>query len=106
MPILLNSLQVLTAGRTHWKILGQDWMLTKQAAFILLMNLRGIYCEDLVRLGANTIETLKTFVQSHLISQGCRWMKRKAWSGVQECLTMNLYDIVIELLRIQSRQDT
>ena len=81
-------------------------MLTKQAAFILLMNLRGIYCEDLVKLNANTIETLKTFVQSYLISQGCRWMKRKAWSGVQEWLTMNLYDMVIELLRIQSRQDT
>jgi len=84
-------------------------MLTNQAAFILLMNLRGMYSEDLIRLGGNTIETLKTFVQSHLISQGSRWMKRKAyaaWSGVQESLTMILYDIIIELLRIQSRQDT
>ena len=92
LPILLDSLLVLTAGRTPRKKLGQDWMLTKQAAFILLMNLRGMYREDLVRLGANTIETLKTFVPSHLISQGCRWMKTKAyvvWSGVQESLTMH-----------------
>ena len=91
------------------KNLGQDWILTKQAAFILLMKLRGMYSEHLVKLGANTIETLKTFVQSHLISQGSRWMKRQAyvaWSGVQESLTMNLYDMIIELLRIQSRQDT
>jgi len=109
IPILLNSLRVLTAGRTPRKKLGQDWMLTKQAGFILLMNLRGMYSEDLVRLWANTIETLKIFVQSHLISQGSRWMKSKAyvaWSGVQESLTMNLYDMIIELLRIQSRQDT
>jgi len=105
IPILLNSLRVLTAGRTPRKKLGH----TKQAAFILLMNLRGMYSEDLVRLGGNTIETLKTFVQSHLISQGCCWMTWKvyvAWSGVQESLTMNLYDMIIELLRIQSRQDT
>jgi len=35
-------------------------------------------------------------------------MKRKAhtaWSAVQESLTTNLYDIITELLRIQSRQD-
>ena len=54
-----------------------------------------MYREDLVRLGANTLETLKAFVQSHLISHESRWMKRKAyvaWSGVQELLTMNLYD--------------
>jgi len=73
------------------------------------MNLRGMYSEDLIRLGDNTIETLKTFVQSHLISQGRRWMKRKAyaaWSGVHESLTMNLYDMIIKLLRIQSRHDT
>jgi len=45
-------------------------MLTKQVAFILLMYLRGIKREDLARVGANTMETLKTFVQSHLISHG------------------------------------
>jgi len=68
-----------------------------------------MYREDLVRLGANTLETLKVFVQSHLISHESRWMKRKAyvaWNGVQELLTMNLYDMIKELLRIQSRQDT
>jgi len=35
-------------------------------------------------------------------------MKRKAyaaWSTVQESLTTNLYNIITELLRIQSRQD-
>ena len=107
--ILLNSLRVLTAGRTPREKVGQDWKLTKQAAFILLINLKGMYREDLVRLGANTLETLKAFVQSHLISHESRWMKRKAyvaWSGVQESLTMNLYDMIKELLRIQSRQDT
>jgi len=68
-----------------------------------------MYSEDLIKLGDNTLESLKIFVQSHLISQGSRWMKRKActaWSAVQESLTMNLYDIITELLRIQSRQDT
>jgi len=68
IPILLNSLRVLTAGRTPRKKVGQDWILTKQAAFILLMNLKGMYSEDLVRLGANTLETIKAFVQSHLIA--------------------------------------
>jgi len=100
IPILLSSLRVLTAGRTPQKKTGKDWILTKQAAFILLLNLRGMYSKDLVRLGANTIETLKTFVQSHLISQGSRWMERKAyvaWSEVRESLTMNLYDMIIEL---------
>jgi len=29
-----------------------------------------------------------------------------AWSGVQESLTMNLHDMIIELLKIQSKQDT
>jgi len=36
-------------------------------------------------------------------------MKRKtyaAWSGVQESLTMNLYDMIIKLLRNQSRKET
>ena len=47
IPILLDSLLVLTAGRNPWKKLGQDWVLTKQVAFILLMYLRGIKREDL-----------------------------------------------------------
>ena len=109
IPILLNSLWVLTAGRTPRKKVGQDWTLTKKAASILLMNFRGMHSENLARLGANMTETLKTFVQSHLISQGSRWMKTKAyvaWSGVQESITMNLYDMIIEFLGIQNRQDT
>jgi len=68
------------------------------------MNLRRMYSEDLIKLGDNTLESLKIFVQSHLISQGSQWMKRKAytaWSAVQESFTMNLYDIITELLRIQ-----
>ena len=84
---LLDSLLVLTAGRTPRKKIGQDWMLTKQVAFIPLMYLRGMNREDLVRMGANTMETLKIFVQGHLISHGRRWMKRKAfeaWNAVQE----------------------
>jgi len=69
----------------------------------------GMNPEDLDRLGAHTLEDLIVFVQSHLISHGSRWMHRKAyvaWSRVQESLTMILYDIIKELLRIQSRQDT
>jgi len=109
IPILLNSLRVLTAGRTPREKVGQDCKLTTQAAFILLMNLKGMHREGLVRLGANTQENLEAFIQSHLISQGSRWMKRKVyvtWSGVQVSLTRNLYDMIIELLRIQSRRDT
>jgi len=109
IPIFLDSLLVLTAGRNPRKKIGQDWVLTKQVAFILLLYLRGMNREDLVRMGANTMETLKTFVQSHLISHGSRWMKRKAyeaWNVVQESLTTNLYDIIIEILRIQSRQNS
>jgi len=73
------------------------------------MHLRRMHSEDLIKLGDNVLESLKIFVQSHLISQGSRWMKRKAcaaWRAVQESLTTNLYDIITELLRIQSRQDT
>jgi len=109
ITILLDSLLVLTAGRTSRKKIGRDWMLTKQVAFTLLTYLRGINHEDLVTMGVNTMDTPKTFVQGHLISHGRHWMKRKvfeAWNVVQESLTANLYDIIIELLRIQSRQDT
>ena len=35
IPILLNSLRVLTAGRTPRKKVGQDWKLTKQATFMM-----------------------------------------------------------------------
>jgi len=73
------------------------------------MNLRKLDRKDLITLGDNGLDSLKIFVQIHLISQGSRWMEKRAyaaWSGVQESLTTNLYDIITELLRIQSRQDT
>jgi len=73
------------------------------------MNLRKMDSEDLIKLGDNGLDSFKIFVQIHLISQGSRWMRKRAfaaWSAVQESLTINLYDIVTELLIIQSRQDT
>jgi len=73
------------------------------------MNLRKLDSTDLIALGGNGFDSLKIFVQTHLISQGGRWMKKRtfaAWSAVQESLTTSLYDIITELLRIYSRQDT
>jgi len=73
------------------------------------MNLRGMDSEDLIKLGEKGLDSLLKFVQTHLISQGSRWMRKKAyaaWSAVQESLTTTLYDIITELLRIQNRQDT
>jgi len=71
------------------------------------MNLQGMHPEVLDDLGALTLEDLTVFVQSHLISHGSRWMRRKAyiaWIGVQELLPMILYDIIKELLRSQNGQ--
>jgi len=85
IPTLLNSLRVLTAGRTPSKKQDQDWKFTNQTAHILSMNLRKMDSEDLIKLSDNGLDPLKIFVQSHLISQGSRWMKRKAyaaWSAV------------------------
>ena len=73
------------------------------------MNLREMDTEDLIKLGDNGLDSLLNFVQTHLISQGSRWMRKKtyaAWSEVQESLTTTLYDIITDLLRIQNRQDT
>jgi len=72
------------------------------------MNLRGMDSEDLIKLGEKGLDSLLKFVQTHLISQGSRWMRKKAyaaWSAVQESLTTTLYDIITELLRLQNRQD-
>ena len=73
------------------------------------MNLRGIDSEDLIKLGEKGLDSLLNFVQTHIISQGSRWMRKKAyaaWSEAQESLITTLYDIITELLRIQNRQDT
>jgi len=73
------------------------------------MNLRKMDSEDLIKLGDNGLDSFKIFVQIHLISQGSRWIKKRAyaaWRAVQESLTTNLYDIITELLRLQSRQDS
>jgi len=73
------------------------------------MNLRGVDSEDLIKLGEKGLDSLLKFVQTHLISQESRWMRKKAyaaWSAVQESLTTTLHDIITELLRIQNRQDT
>jgi len=105
---LLDSLRILTAGRTPNKKQEKDWKLTHQTARILSMNLRKFDSTDLIALGGNGLDSLKIFVQAHLISQGSRWMKKRtfaAWSAIQESLTTNLYNIITELLRIQSRRD-
>ena len=107
--ILVESLRVLTFGRTPRQKLGQDHILTKQVASLLLMHLRGMECEHLARLGASMTKILTTFVQTHLISSGQHWMKRKAfeaWTEVKEPLTALLYGITAELLRIQSGHAT
>ena len=72
------------------------------------MNLQGMHPEVLDNLGVRTLEHLTVFVQSHLISHGSRWMRRKAyiaWRGVQESLAMILYDIIKVSLRSQNGQD-
>ena len=49
-------------------------------------------------------EALLTFVRTHLISRGSRWMKKQtftAWSEVRARLNMNLYGIIRELLGLQ-----
>jgi len=109
IPTQLDSLRILTAGRTPNKKQKKDWELTNQTTGILAKNLRKLDSTDLVALGGNSLDSLKIFVQTHLISHGSQWMKQKtfaAWSAVQEMLTMNLYVIITELLRIQSKRDT
>ena len=73
------------------------------------MHLGDMECEDLARIGTSTTEVLTTFVQTHLISTGQHWMKRKAseaWTEVKVMLIVLLYDITEELLRIQSGHAT
>jgi len=109
IPTLLDSLRILTAGRSPSKKQEKDWQLTNQTARILSMNLRKSESTDLTALGVKGLDSLIIFVQTHLISHGSRWMQKKAytaWIAVQERLTTNLYGIITELLRIQSRRDT
>jgi len=72
------------------------------------MNLQGTHPEVLDNLEARTLQDRTVFVQSHLVSHGSRWMRRKAyiaWRGVQESLAMILYDIIKVSLRSQNGQD-
>ena len=65
--------------------------------------------DDLIKLGKRALENILKFIQTHLIAQGCRWTRKRAyagWKAVQERLTTCLYDIITDLLRIQYRQDT
>jgi len=65
--------------------------------------------EDLIKLGKQGLDAILNFVQTHLIAQGCRWMRKRAytaWKEVQEPFTTTLYDIITDLLRIQYRHDT
>jgi len=70
------------------------------------MNLREMDREDLIKLGEKGLDSLLNFVQTHLLAQGSRWMRKKAyaaWREVQESLTTTLYDIITDLLQIQYR---
>ena len=65
------------------------------------MNLREMEREDLIKLGKQGLDALLNFVQTHLIAQGRRWMRRRAcaaWREVQESFTTTLYDIITDLL--------
>jgi len=85
MPTILNSLWILTAGRTPRKKLEQDWKLTNQTAHILLMNLRRMHIEDLIELGDNALESLKIFVQSHLPFPGKPMDEEKGPHSLERC---------------------
>jgi len=109
IPTLVDSLWMLTAGRSPSKKQAKDWQLTNNTAHILSMNLRESESTDLTALGVKGLDSLIAFVQTHLISHRSRWMHEKtrtSWSAVQERLTLNLYGIIKELLRIQNRRDT
>jgi len=109
IQILLDSLQILTAGRSPIQKQEKDRQLTIRTAHILRKNLREFDSKDLIALGAKGVDYLITFVQTHLISRGSRWMKKQpyeAWIAVKDRLTMHLYSIIRELLRIQIRFDT
>jgi len=108
LQILLNSLQILTSARHPNEKQEKDWLLTLQTAQILRINLRKFDSKDLIALGAKGEESLLTFVRTHLISHGSRWMIKqsfKAWSDVRARLTMNLYGIIRELLGLQFKFD-
>jgi len=106
---LHDSLRILTAGRAPCKKEKQDWIHTQRTDSLLSTNLRGMVSEDLIKLGKQGLDAILNFVQTHLIAQGCRWMRKRAyvgWKTVQEIFTTTLYDIITDLLRIQFRQDT
>jgi len=106
---LLDSLQVLTAGRAPWKKEYQAWLLTELTASLLAMHLRGMVNADFIKLSTRGLEGLIQFIQTHLIAQGGRGLRKKTyvgWKAVQETLTIHLYDAITDLLRIQSRPDT
>jgi len=81
IPTLLDSLRVLTAGRTPCKKEKQDWSCTHHTAYLLSMDLRGMDMEDLIKPGEKGLDSLTNFVQTHLISQGIRWMRKKAYAA-------------------------
>jgi len=106
---LLDSLRVLTAGSAPCKKEKQDWRYIQRTASLLSMNLRGMESEDLIKLGKQSLDAILNSVQTHLIAQGCRWMRKRAyaaWKEVQEPFTTTLYDIITDLLQIQYRHDT
>jgi len=58
IPTLLDSLRVLTAGRTRHKKEKQDWRFTNQTTHILSINLRGMDSADLIKLGEKGLDGL------------------------------------------------
>ena len=78
---LLDSLQVLTAGRAPWKREYQAWLLTGLTASLLAMHLRGMTSADFIKLGKRGLDALLKFIQTHLIAQGGRGLRKKVYMG-------------------------
>jgi len=104
LQTLLDSLHILTSARHSNEKQEKDWQLTLQTAQILRANLHEFDSKDLKALGAKGEESLLTFVRTYLISHGSSWMTEqsfKGWSDVRAGLTMSLYGIIRDLLRLQ-----
>jgi len=104
LQILLHSLHILTSARQPNEKREKDWQLTLQTAQILRANLHKFDSTDLKTVGAKGEVALLSFVQTYLISHGSPWKTEQSyqgWSEVRAELTMSLYGIIRDLLRLQ-----
>ena len=104
LQTLLYSLHILTSARHPNEKREKDWQLTLQTAQILRANLYKFDSTDLKTVGAQGEAALLSFVQTYLISHGSSWKTEQSfqgWSEVRAELTMSLYGIIRDLLRLQ-----